>query len=131
MSVTQDYKILTLTPSEYLAVRPALVERHARLSDDYQHGRYGRDSLFQLQAKLADVQSAMAKEPAVVKGETLTHNQICARAIAQAFDVEEVFVLSAAVAEYHSRYFLNATVRRGNAILSAWDKLHLAVQVAN
>ena len=62
MRVTQDYKILTLTAPEHVAVRTALAERELRLNDLMSKGsdvdtNY-RDHMLR---NLAPVQSALAK----------------------------------------------------------------------
>lgn len=60
MSVTQDYKILTLTPSEYAAVRTALEEMEGFYKDFLKGESSGPHAEIAL-CLLAAVQSALAK----------------------------------------------------------------------
>lgn len=62
MTVTQDYKSLTLTQAEWLAVASALEDRQEKLSGLIEYcAKDGRQEAVVLKALLAGVQQAYAK----------------------------------------------------------------------
>jgi hypothetical protein len=61
MSVTQDYKILTLTRSEYQAVAEALTVRKGELMEYIAAERYETAYMALLRCMLADVQTTIVK----------------------------------------------------------------------
>lgn len=132
MSVTQDYKLLTLTQSEYKSVCAAVGIRINHLKQTivfFDGTEVYAEVVRSMKEELVNLQSAMAKQATTQKAEVLTHMQLSARAAASAFNIEELMTLSAAMAEYHNRYSTGAPPKREAAMVSAWDKLHLAVQV--